>query len=122
MTPETACHGDSQFHLEIQNDFPVLKKGHKCYHQVQGQMGISGAKWCDFVTYTFKGMVIERIYFDSDFFTAMLLKLEQFFFKHFAKYLKNTALPQAQAVPAGACAVSPAVTVTVTAATNSSTE
>ena len=42
-------------------------------------MGITGAKWCDFVTYAFKGMVIERIYFDPEFFASMLLKLEQFF-------------------------------------------
>ena len=68
-------------------------------------MGITGAKWCDFVTYTFKGMVIERIYFDSEFFASMLLKLEQFFFKHYAAYFK------AQAVPAGACAVTTACTV-----------
>ena len=53
-------------------------------------MGIRGAKWCDFVTYTFKGMVIERIYFDPEFFASVLLKLEQFFFKHYAAYFKAT--------------------------------
>ena len=67
VTPETACHGASQFHLKLKDDFPMLKKCHKYYAQVQGQMGITGAKWCDFVTYTFKGMVIERIYFDANF-------------------------------------------------------
>ena len=105
VTPETACAGDSQFHLEKKDDFPSLKTTHKYYYQVQGQMGITGAKWCDFVTYTFKGMVIERIYFDPEFFASMLLKLEQFFFKHYAAYFK------AQAVPAGACAVTTACTV-----------
>ncbi|PFX31353.1 hypothetical protein AWC38_SpisGene3816 [Stylophora pistillata] len=61
VTPQTGCSGDRQFHLEMLDDFPVLKETHKYYKQVQGQMGISGAKWCDFITYTFKGMVIERI-------------------------------------------------------------
>lgn len=70
------------------DDFPVLKKTHKYYKQVQGRMGISGAKWCDFMTYPFKGMVFECIYFDTDFFADMHLKLEEFFFKHFAKYFK----------------------------------
>lgn len=56
VTPQTACSGDSQFHLEMIDDFPVLKKTHKYYKQVQGQMGITGAKWCDFITYTFKGI------------------------------------------------------------------
>ena len=92
VTPETACAGDSQFHLEKKDDFPSLKTTHKYYYQVQGQMGITGAKWCDFVTYTFKGMVIERIYFDPEFFASMLLKLEQFFFKHYAAYFKTQAV------------------------------
>lgn len=62
--PETACHGDNQFHLEMKDDFPVLKTSHKYYYQVQELMGITGAKWCDFVTYTVKGLVNEGIYFD----------------------------------------------------------
>lgn len=98
----------------MKDGFSVLKTNHKYYYQVQGQMGITGAKWCDFVTYTFQGMIIERIYFDPDFFTTILLKLEQFFFKHFAKFLK--ALP----VPAGVCAVPTTTTVTVMATSSSS--
>ena len=121
VTPETACHGDSQFHLEIKDDFPALKTTHKYYYQVQGQMGITGAKWCDFVTYTFKGMAIERIYFDDNFFSNMLLKLGQFFFKHYAKYLKSTDSQQ-QVVPEGACADTPStVTVSTSASSSSST-
>ena len=112
VTPETACAGDGQFHLEMKDDFPVLKENHKYYCQVQGQMGITRAKWCDFVTYTFQGMVIEHIYFDAEFFAAMLLKLEQFFFKHFAKFFK--------ALPAEACSASTAGTVNVVATSSSS--
>ena len=129
VTPETACHGDSQFHLELKDDFPMLKKTHKYYAQVQGQMGITGAKWCDFVTYTFRGMVIERIYFDANFFNSMILKLEQFFFKHYAKYLKNTPIEQQTlAARAEACTVTSASTsdtpieTVVTVAAISSTE
>ena len=68
VTPETACAGDSQFHLQMKDDFSVLKTNHRNCYQVQGQMGMTGAKWCDFVTYTFQGMIIERIYIDPDFF------------------------------------------------------
>ena len=64
VTPQRACSGDSQFHLEMIDDFPVRQKTHKYYKHVPGQMGISGAKWCDFITYTFEEMDIERIYFD----------------------------------------------------------
>lgn len=93
----------------MKDDFPVLKENHKYYCQVQGQMGITGAKWWEFVTYTFRGMIIEPIYF----FTA-IFKLEQFFFKHFAKFFK--ALP----VPAETCSASAAGTVNVTATSLSS--
>ena len=58
----------------MKDDFPVLKTNHEYYYQVQGRMGITGAKWCDFVTNTFHGMIIEHIYFDPDFFAIMLLK------------------------------------------------
>lgn len=89
VTPLTACNGDKDFHLEIKNGFPVLKTSHRYYYQVQGQLGIAGSKWCDFITYTFKGMVIERIIFDVDTFISMLLRLEKFFFVHAAKYVQQ---------------------------------
>lgn len=114
VTPETATSGDPQFHLGKKDDFPVLKTSHRYYYQVQEQMGITGAKWCDFITYTFKGMVIERILFDADFFASMLLKLEQFFFKHFAKHVKQQAIPE--------CAMVSTSTVTASTSTSSSTE
>ena len=42
-------------------------RGHKYYSQVQGLMGVTGARWCDFVVYTSKGMSIERIPFNPQF-------------------------------------------------------
>ena len=113
VIPQRACSGDSQFHLEMIDDFPVLKKTHKYYKEVQGQMGISGAKWCDFMTYPFKGMVIEHIYFDRDFFADMHLNLEEFYFKHFAKYFKCKTTP--------ACNVMSTCTVTASTSTVSGT-
>ena len=41
-----------------------LKRKHKYYCQVQGEMGISRRKWCDFIIFTTKGL---RIPFDTDF-------------------------------------------------------
>ncbi|CAH3023650.1 unnamed protein product [Porites evermanni] len=38
----------------------ILKPNHPYYAQVQGQMGVSGAKWCDFIDYTRKGIYIMR--------------------------------------------------------------
>ena len=39
-----------------------LKRDHAYYAQVQGQIGVTGAKWCDFITYTSKGIYIEKLH------------------------------------------------------------
>ena len=78
------------------------------YYQVQRQMGITGAKWCDFIICTFKEMVIEQIPFDASFFTDMLLKLEQFFFKYFAKHVKEQVINKCTII--STCTVTPSIT------------
>ena len=99
---ETVCSGDSQFHQEIKDSFPALKRSHRYYYQVQGHMGITGPKWCDFITYTFKGMVI-----DGNFFTDMLLKLEEFF-RYFAKYVKEQVISKCTMI--STCTATPSIT------------
>ena len=65
----------SSFFCEINkaNNSIKLKPSHPYYCQVQGQMAVSGRLWCDFVVYTPKGISIERINFDSDFWSNSLL-------------------------------------------------
>ena len=57
-----------------------LKRSHPYFCQVQGQMAITERNWCDFVIYTPKGISIERIQYDPDFWTKELLpKLTTFY-------------------------------------------
>ena len=57
-----------------------LKETHQYYAQVQGQMGIGGRPWCDFVVYTKKGLSVQRIAFDQKFWQDKLLpKLTSFY-------------------------------------------
>ena len=46
VTPLDAC-SDSSFFMEEVDGKPKLKRTHKYYVQVQGLMGVTGAKWCD---------------------------------------------------------------------------
>ena len=46
-------------------------------------MGVTGARWCDFVVYTSKGMSTERIPFDVQFWNDLSTKLKLYYFKHF---------------------------------------
>ena len=52
LTPEEACELPIFCAALGMNDRPELCKEHPCYHQVQGQLAISGLAWCDFVLWT----------------------------------------------------------------------
>ena len=56
-----------------------LKESHQYYAQVQGQMGVGGRPWCDFVVYTKKDISIQRITFDENYWNKLLPKLHSFY-------------------------------------------
>lgn len=57
-----------------------LRRNHIYFAQVQGQMGVGKRPWCDFVIYTSRGINVERVPFDEDYWHNNLLpKLESFF-------------------------------------------
>ena len=60
-----------------------LRKDCGYYDQIQFQMGVTGAPWCDFIVYTFKGMVIDRVHFDKDHFKELIERVSEFYFKYF---------------------------------------
>lgn len=83
-TPLEAC-SDSKFCCELQYTSSgcasvKLKHSHPYYCQIQGQMAIGNRPWCDFVIYTLKGISVERVHFDSEFWSNKLLpKLIEFY-------------------------------------------
>ena len=56
-----------------------LKRDHEYYHQVQLQLYITSANWCDFCVYTTKGIAIESIYPDMGWQVRNLPKLQYFY-------------------------------------------
>lgn len=88
VTPLDAC-SDPGFFLEKINENPTLKRNHNYYAQVQGQLGITQLPWCDFVVYTSKGISIERIPFEDQYWTNMKIKLKSFYFDHFLSKAGN---------------------------------
>ena len=73
-----------------------LRKYHEYYYQVQGQIALTGARWCDFVMYTKSGISVERIYSDENFWKSKVVMLHSFFFKYFQPWLlsKDPFSPQ----------------------------
>ena len=57
-----------------------MEKSHSTgyYSQIQLAMGLSGFDTCDFVVYTFKGLIIVRTEFDVSYFESVMQKLDSF--------------------------------------------
>lgn len=55
-------------------------QSHTYYWQVQGQLLISGLKWCDFVVYTEDDMFFQRIYRDEGVIKTIKEKVDYFYF------------------------------------------
>lgn len=85
VIPLDAC-ADPKFFCRRVGDQCRLKTDHEYYAQVQGQLAITGAAWCDFVVYTFKGMLIQRITFDLEFWDNISQKLKAYYFQHFLTF------------------------------------
>ena len=82
VTPEEAC-SDPSFWLELVNGSSWLKRNQEYYDQIQGQMALTEAKWCDFGLYTSRGLNMERILFDKERWSHVLAKLHRTYFRYF---------------------------------------
>lgn len=67
-------------HLTTVKGQACLQKTHKYYYQVQGQLAISGRKWCDFITDTHTDFTVERIFRGEEIIHSMHQKLDDFYF------------------------------------------
>ena len=81
LKPEEACR-DPKFFCSLVDGKPTLKKDQNYYFQIQGQLDICGLPWCDFVVFFQKGLIIERILFDQEFWIQMASKIKVFYHEH----------------------------------------
>ena len=86
LRPEDACKYPC-FYCEIVEGKPRLKREHDYYYQIQGQLGICGLAWCNFVVFFQKVIISERIKFDNEFWNKMIGKLTVFYHVHMLHYL-----------------------------------
>ena len=54
-------------YLTVCDDKIILNRNHKYYTQVQMQMAVTKRQWCDFFVYSTAGHILERVYFDVEF-------------------------------------------------------
>ena len=78
VSPLDAC-SDPKFYLHEIAGKPQLRRDHNYYAQVQGQLGVTQAKWCDFLIYTSRGLGIERIKYDHQYWINMKNTLQSYY-------------------------------------------
>ena len=89
MTPTEASKQLNNFMSTIKDSALDLSTSHDYYLQLQGQMALTGATWCDFVIYTKKGLSVQRIWFDEKFWQSKARLLSSFFVQYFLpKYVE----------------------------------
>ena len=65
-----------------------LKRNHEYFFQIQGQMMVSGATFCEFVVFTKKDIFVQNIKEDLMFQNEMFEMLANFYLKHGAELVK----------------------------------
>ena len=60
MTPLQAASGLPSFPCTVIDGRISLKRDHNYYYQVQGQLAITNASWCDYCVYTPRGLCTEQ--------------------------------------------------------------
>ncbi|XP_056008508.1 uncharacterized protein LOC130051168 [Ostrea edulis] len=78
LSPSEAA-SQKDFFCELLDGKVTLKRNHNYYYQIQGQLAISGRKWCDFVVWTLIDHSVERIYYHDLFWNEVVIKLEKFY-------------------------------------------
>ena len=85
MTPRQATKYGDKFLLEIVNRKFVLTQNHENVIQIQAQVAISKAKWCDYIVYSLCRLHVQRMYFDQS------GKMK--FCQNFTRFILITMLP-----------------------------
>jgi hypothetical protein len=66
-------------YLKVTDDGLELRRSNPYYDQCMGQMGLTGAKWCDLFVLCEEDFHCERIHYDEELFKSMKMKLDSFF-------------------------------------------
>ncbi|XP_046874101.1 uncharacterized protein LOC124466343 [Hypomesus transpacificus] len=81
--PDKSTCADCPYLIRQADGDLALKVDHEYQFQILGQMGVSGAKWCDFFVMSHNDFHLERLHFDVKKWEEVKSKLDYFYFQHF---------------------------------------
>ena len=82
IDPKDICFIAKDSCLVFSDGKVQLNKRHSYYDQIQMQLALTTQTRCDFVFYTSKRLVIDRIRFDKDYWEELVLKILNFYFTY----------------------------------------
>ena len=82
IDPKDICFIAKDSCLVFSDGKVQLNKRHSYYDQIQMQLALTTQTCCDFVVYTSKCLVIDRIRFDKDYWEELVPKMLNFYFTH----------------------------------------
>ena len=84
IDPKSICHISPNPCIVInkENGHIDINKNHSYYDQIQMQLAVTCRTWCDFVLYTSKGLVIDRVEFDEFYWESLQRNILEFYFKY----------------------------------------
>ena len=65
-----------------------VRKTHSTYYQIQCQLALTGAQFCDLVVYTFQSLAVVRVKYDEQFWLSVVNKVGEVYFKYILSKLK----------------------------------
>jgi len=78
-----AAKSSDTFLLQLTTDNKLeVRKNHPCYFQIQCQLAITGAKFCDLVVYTFQSIAVVRVTLDTQFWDNVVSKVGAIYFQY----------------------------------------
>lgn len=85
-----ACETLVDFYLQKDESGTIsLRTNHEYYMQIQGQLMITGCKFCEFIVFTQQDLFVQRIFPDLNCMTNLLEKLALFYRDFAAPYLSK---------------------------------
>ena len=82
VDPKNICFIAKKPSLVYDEEHIKINKDHPYYKQIQMQLALTTQTWCDFVCYTSKGLVIDRVAFDEHYWSILQREILEFYFNY----------------------------------------
>ena len=60
----------------------LINQIHTYYNQIQMRLAVTTQPWCDFIFYTFKSLIVQRVQFDEAHWQKLQTKVLNFYFEY----------------------------------------